>query len=336
MKKSKLGLFAIMMALLIPSVAWSADNVVNVYSARIEKLIKPAFDAFTEETGIKVEYLTAKEAELIERLKAEGDLTPADVLVTVDAGNLWLATQAGVLQPVESATLNSNIPANLRDPEGNWFGLTLRARTIVHHKDRVQPKELSTYAALGDSKWKNRLCLRTSKKVYNKSLVGTMIKSMGENQAQAVVAGWMKNAPSIEAKDSGVLRAIAAGKCDVGIVNTYYLGRELKKDPKFPVQLFWANQETEGVHVNISGAGVTKHSKNKANAIRLIEFLSTQKAQNLFADENMEYPANPSVSASELVSQWWGDNFKKDSVNVAAAGEYQKAAVMLMAREGYK
>ncbi len=337
MKLKQTAFTLIMTALLaMPSVIWANGEVVNVYSSRIEKLIKPAFDAFTQETGIKVEYLTAKEAELIERLTAEGKNTKADVLLTVDAGNLWLAKNKGLLQSIDSEVLSNQVPAHLRDPDGNWFGLTVRARTIVYSKDRVQPSELSTYAALGDSKWKGRLCLRTSKKVYNKSLVGTMIKSMGEDKAKAIVAGWMENEPSIEAKDSGVLKAIAAGKCDVGLVNTYYLGRELKKDPSFPVALFWANQEERGVHVNVSGGGVTQHAKHKENAIRLLEFLSSEKAQNLFADENMEYPVNPNVKPSPLIAEWWGNVFKQDPVNVASAGEYQAAAVKLMERAGYR
>lgn len=334
MKKSTLLL--LLFTLMIPTFAWGNGKVVNVYSARIEMLIKPAFDAFTEETGIRVEYLTAKEAELIERLKAEGKYTETDVLITVDAGNLWLAKQADVLQPISSLVLDANIPNRLRSPTGHWYGLTVRARTIVHHKERVQPSELSTYAALGNPKWKDRLCLRTSKKVYNKSLVGTMIKSLGADKTREIVDGWVNNNAYIEAKDSGVLKAIAAGKCDVGIVNTYYLGRELKKDPNFPVQLFWANQQAEGTHVNISGAGVTKHAKHKEEAIRLLEFLSSEKAQNLFADENMEYPANPKVAPSPLLAEWWGDTFKQDSVNVSAAGEYQAEAVKLMARARYR
>ncbi len=313
-----------------------AEETVNVYSARIEKLIKPAFDAFTKKTGIKVVYLTAKEAVLLERLKAEGKHTNADLLITVDAGNLWLATQEGVLQSVQSQVLNKQVPASLRDPGSQWFGLTIRARTIVYSKDRVQPAELSTYAALGDPKWKDRLCLRTSKKVYNKSLVATMIKSLGKDKTEEIVGGWVNNNARIMPKDSSLLKAIAAGKCDVGIANTYYLGRELAKNPDFPVALYWANQNDRGVHVNISGAGVTKYAKNKNNAVKLLEFLSSEEAQNLFADDNMEFPVNPGVKPSEKLVRWWGGSFKADSVNVAAAGEYQKSAVQLMATLGYK
>ncbi|PCI27186.1 MAG: Fe(3+) ABC transporter substrate-binding protein [SAR324 cluster bacterium] len=314
----------------------SAEEVVNVYSARIDKLIKPAFDAFTEETGIKVRFTTAKAPVLLERLRYEGRHTEADLLITVDAGNLWHAANAGVLQGVKTPTLSTNVPENLTDPEGKWYGLTVRSRTIVYSPERVKPEELSTYEALGDPKWKGRLCLRTSKKVYNKSLVATMIASAGYDETAKVLENWMKNEPIIHPKDSGVLKAIAAGQCDVGIVNTYYLGRELKKNPNFPVALFWANQEGRGAHVNISGAGVTKHAKNKANAIKLLEFLSSEKAQNLFADENMEYPVNPKVSASSLVTKWWGDDFKMDQVNLRFAGRFQAMATKFMKRAGYK
>ncbi len=313
-----------------------AGENVNVYSARIEKLIKPAFDAFTRQTGITVTFLTGKEAILLERLKAEGQHTKADMLITVDAGNLWLASREGVLQPVYSKTLHQQIPSSLRDPDNNWYGLTVRARTIVYSKERVNSSELSTYEDLGNSKWNGRLCLRTSKKVYNKSMVATMLKELGPHKTEKIVGGWMDNKPRILPKDSSLLKAIAAGKCDVGIVNTYYLGRELAKNTNFPVSLLWANQNDRGVHVNISGAGVTKYAKNRENAIKLIEFLSSEEAQNLFADNNMEYPVNPVVKPSPRLIQWWGPSFKADSVNVAAAGEYQKQAVKLMAALGYR
>lgn len=334
--KAKVGACLVLLILSTIPFSLSANETVNVYSSRIEKLIKPAFDAFTKETGIAVKYLTAKEAALIERLKAEGKFTEADVLITVDAGNLWLAKRFDLLQPVSSNTLNANVPSSLRDPQGHWYGLTVRARTIVYSKERVKPSELSTYEALGDAKWKDRLCLRTSKKVYNKSLVATMIANQGQEKAIAIVSGWVNNNAKIQSNDTNVLKAIAAGKCDVGVTNTYYLGRLLKEDPDFPVALFWANQNERGVHVNISGGGVTKYAKNKENARRLLEFLSSPQAQNLFADENMEYPVNPNSSPNPLLVKWWGRTFTQDSLNIEAAGEYQEAAVKLMSRAGYK
>lgn len=314
--------------------AHAADELV-VYSARIEALIKPMFDAYTKETGTQIKFLTGSEGALLEKLKAEGSSTPADVLLTVDAGNLWLAANEGVLANVKSKTLEANIPAHLRDPEGQWFGLAVRARTIAYNPKKVKPSELSTYEDLASAKWKGRLCLRTSKKVYNQSLVAMMISHHGEAKTEGIVKGWVANlATDPISDDTKTLEAIAAGQCDVGIVNTYYYGRLMKKDPNLSLALFWPNQADNGVHVNISGAGVVKHSKKQAAAVKLLEWLSSDKAQNLFADENMEYPANPKVKPHELVASW--GSFKQDTLNVAQAGKLQAQAVKLMDRAGYK
>ena len=313
--------------------AGSAGEIV-VYSARIESLIKPMFDAFTEKTGIQVKYFTAGEKELFERLHSEGANTPADVFMTVDAGNLWIAENAGLLQGFESEVMDQNIPSHLRAKDNAWVGLSVRARPIMYSTERVQPGELSTYEALGDSKWNGKLCLRTSKKVYTQSLVAAMIKTVGEERTEGIIRRWMTNQPRIFDSDSKLLEAIAAGQCNVGMANTYYLARLLAKDPRFPVAVFWPNQGDRGVHINISGAGVTKYAKHRDHAITLIEFLSSSEAQNLFADANYEYPANPSVKPSTIMTAW-GD-FKADTVDVAAAGELQAAAVKLMDRVGYK
>jgi iron(III) transport system substrate-binding protein len=316
-----------------PQAAGSTGEVV-VYSARIESLIKPMFDAFTEKTGIQVKYFTAGEKELFERLQSEGANTPADVFMTVDVGNLWIAEHAGLLQGFKSEVIDQNIPSHLRAKDNEWVGLSVRARPIMYSTERVKPSDLSTYEALGDQKWNGKLCLRTSKKVYTQSLVATMIKTLGEERTEGIVRAWMANQPRIFESDSKLLEAIAAGQCDVGITNTYYLAHLVAKDPKFPVVVFWPNQGDRGVHINISGAGVTKHAKHRAYAIKLIEFLSSTEAQNLFADANYEYPANPAVKASTIITAW-GD-FKADTVDVAAAGELQTAAVKLMDRVGYK
>lgn len=307
---------------------------VVVYSARIESLIKPMFDAFTEKTGIQVKYFTAGEKELFERLQSEGANTPADVFMTVDVGNLWMAENAGLLQGIKSDVIDKNIPSHLRAKDNEWVGLSVRARPIMYSTERVKPSELSTYEALGDPKWNGKLCFRTSKKVYTQSLVAAMIKSLGEERTEGIVRAWMANQPRIFESDSKLLEAIAAGQCDVGITNTYYLAQLVAKDSKFPVAVFWPNQGDRGVHINISGAGVTKHAKHRDNAIKLIEFLSSTEAQNLVADANYEYPANPTVKASTIIVAW-GD-FKADTVDVAAAGELQAAAVKLMDRVGYK
>ncbi|HET6756844.1 MAG TPA: Fe(3+) ABC transporter substrate-binding protein [Burkholderiales bacterium] len=311
-----------------------AEEVV-VYSARIEQLIKPMFDAFTTETGIKVKYFTDKEGPLLERLKAEGKDTPADVLLTVDAGNLWQAAQEGLLKPVNSKILESNIPPYLQDPQNRWFGLSVRARTIVYNKDKVKPEQLSTYEALGDPKWKGRVCLRTSKKVYNQSLVAMMIAEHGEAKAEKIVESWVNNfATDPFSDDTKAMEAVAAGQCDVTIVNSYYFGRLMEKNPKLPLAIFWPNQKATGVHVNVSGAGVIAHAKHEKGAIKLLEFLSSEKAQNLFADANMEYPANPKVKPDPLVASW--GSFEQNRINVARAGELQAAAVKLMDRAKYK
>lgn len=311
-----------------------AEEVV-VYSARIEQLIKPMFDAFTKETGIKVKYTTDNEGALLARLEAEGKNTPADMLITADAGNLWAAAQAGLLRPVQSDVLQNNIPAHLRDPKNEWFGLSIRARTLIYNTKKVKPAELSTYEDLANPKWRNRLCLRTSKKVYNQSLVAMMIAEHGEAETEKIVKGWVANlATDPLSDDTRALEFVAAGKCDVTLVNTYYYGRLMKKDPNLPLAIFWPNQNDGGVHVNISGAGVTRHGRNEQAAIKLLEFLSSDKAQNLFADVNMEYPVNPKIAADPFVASWGG--FKQNPMNLVKAGELQTTAVKLMDRAGYR
>lgn len=337
--KARFGLIpALVISLMVPipiiSTAAASDEVV-VYSARKEHLIKPLFDAFTAETGIDVRYVTDKAGPLLARLQAEGANTRADMLMTVDAGNLWQAAEQGVLAPVESEVLEANVPEHLQDPANRWFGLSVRARTIVYNTERVDPAELSTYRALADPKWRGRLCLRTSKKVYNQSLVAMMMARLGEEKTEEVVEGWVANlATQPFSNDTKTMEAVAAGQCDVAIVNTYYFGRLQKKDPDINLALFWPNQEGSGVHVNISGAGITRHAENPEATLKLLEWLSTPAAQERFAGLNMEYPVNPAVAPDPLVASW-GD-FKADTINVARAGELQAEAVMLMDRAGYR
>ena len=314
----------------------SAEELV-VYSARNEHLIQPLFDAYTSRTGVEIRYITDKEGPLLQRLKAEGENTPADLLITVDAGNLWHAANEGLLQPVDSEVLNENIPANLRDKGNRWFGLSLRARTIVYSTERVQPGQLSTYAALGDALWKGRLLLRTSKKVYNQSLVAMMIAEHGEAETERIVRSWVDNlAAAPFSNDTKTMEAIAAGQGDVGIVNTYYYGRLLRENPDLKLALFWPNQEQagSGVHVNVSGAGVTRHATNREAAIRFLEWLSSEKAQNLFADANLEYPVNPRVAPNPEVAAW--GTFTPSPFNLTRAGELQGQAIRLMDRAGYR
>jgi iron(III) transport system substrate-binding protein len=331
--KLLLTLGAASMAML--GLAAQAVEPVTVYSARNEQLIKPLFERFTAETGIPVRYITDKEGPLLARLKAEGKNTRADMLMTVDAGNLWQAAEQGVLARTSSAVLERDIPEHLRDPQGHWFGLSVRARTIVYSTERVRPDQLSTYAALADPQWKGKLCLRTSKKVYNQSLVAMMIARDGEKQTEDIVRGWVANlATQPFSDDTSLIKAIAAGQCDVGIVNTYYLGRMLKDTPDLPVGLFWADQKGAGTHVNVSGAGITKYAPNPAAATRLLEWLSEPEAQELFAGINLEFPANPDVPVDPLVAAW--GPFKQDVINVSEAGRLQTQAVMLMDRAGYR
>jgi iron(III) transport system substrate-binding protein len=322
---------ALPLALGLASPAAAAELV--VYSSR-HYPSEPAFDTFTQRTGIALRRFQGSDAELFERLRAEGSGSPADVLITVDAGNLWNAARAGLLAPVDSRVLAANIPAHLRDGQGRWFGLTVRARTIMYAPARVRPEELSTYAALGDPRWKGRLCLRSSTHVYNQSLLAAMIRRQGEARTEEIVRGWMANQPILIAGDTKILEAIAAGQCDVGVTNTYYLARLLAKDPAFPVRPFWADQAGPGVHVNVSGGGVTAHARHRAEAIRFLEFLSSPDAQALFATASLEYPANPAVPPAPLLRGW--GTFRMDDVALGAVGELQPAATRLADRAGYR
>lgn len=311
-----------------------AEDVV-VYSARGEQLLKPIVEAYKKETGVNVKLVSDKEGPLMERLRAEGRNSPADLLLTVDAGNLWQAERLGLLKAVNSPVLDANIPAHLRDPAKQWYGLSIRARTIFYNTQKLKPSQLSSYADLADPKWKGKLCLRTSKKVYNQSLVGMMLAEMGQAKAEQVVKGWVGNlAVAPFPDDTKMLEAIAAGQCEVGIANTYYYGRMMEKSPKLPVGIFWADQAGKGTHVNISGAGVTRHARNEKGAVKFLEWLSSEKAQNMFADVNMEFPVNPKVKPDARVAAW-GD-FKHNYINVSNAGARQAEAVKLMDRAGYK
>lgn len=306
-----------------------------VYSSRADHLIKPLIDKYTQETGTEIKLVNGKAGPLMERMASEGSNTAADVLITVDGGNLWQAVQKDLLRPIQSSILKANIPSHLRDPGNRWFGLSVRARTIVYNPNKVKPSQLSTYADLADPKWKGKLCLRTSNSVYNQSLIGTMLANKGDAETSRIIRGWVSNlaVPPMD-KDDHVLEAIDAGRCDVGIVNTYYYGRMLGKNPALKVKLFFADQKGRGTHVNVSGAGVAKYSKHPQEAQKFIEWLSSNEAQNLFSDANREYPANPKVKPHSMLSSW--GKFKHDLINVSIAGKNQQRATMLMKRLGYK
>ena len=312
--------------------AFATDRLV-VYSSRNEHLISPVFKLFTDQTGIEIEYATDKAGVLIERIKMEGANTPADVLITVDAGTLGLAASQGLFQPINSPVINNRVPAYLRDDNDFWTGLSLRARTIVYSTERVKSEELSTYSALGGDQWQGRLCLRSSKKVYNQSLVAMLIAEQGEAQAQATVTSWINNlAIAPTSNDTKVMQAILAGQCDVGIVNTYYFGRLQTKSPDLALALFWPNKS--GVHVNVAGAGILKHSKNAIQAKTLMEWLVSEPAQELFAGVNQEYPVSTDVKVDPQVASW--GQFRQSEQRLSQAYILQPNAVKLMDRAGYK
>ena len=311
-----------------------AQSDLVIYSARNEEHVQELFDQYTAATGQKIQLITDDAGPLIQRLAAEGRNSPADVFITVDAGMLWHAAQLGLLRSIESPILEANIPENLRDPKNRWFGLAVRARTLVYSTERVKPEELSTYEALTDPKWKGRLCLRTSKSEYNQSLVAMLIAQHGEEKTEQIVRGWVANlATPVFANDILLMKAIEAGQCDVGIVNTYYFGRLQRDEPNVPLKLFWADQGGAGTHINISGAGVTANAPRAKDAQKFIEWLSQPDAQARFAGVDLEYPAAPAAKPAEQVAAW--GEFKPSPINVARAGELQPAAVRLMDRAGY-
>ena len=326
---------AALAAIAIPGPAQAAGEPLVVYTARKYQLVEVLFQEYGKERGIEVKSVTDDGAPLIQRLTAEGVASPADLFISVDAGDLWRATQAGLLQPVRSPALEAAIPAHLRDPEGHWFGLAVRARTIAYSTARVKPAELSTYADLADPRWKGKLCLRSGKAVYNQSLVAMFINDIGEEATERLVRGWIANlAAEPFSNDTLMLKAIAAGQCDVGITNSYYLGRLQHEEKGFPVQIFWADQTGKGTHVNISGGGVAKNAKNRAEAVRFLEWLASPAIQQRFAAVNFEFPANAGVEPLPEVKAW--GPFKPNEVNVGLIGKTQPAAVMLIDRAGWR
>jgi iron(III) transport system substrate-binding protein len=319
----------------------SASGEVNLYSARKEQLIKPLLDRFTEETGIQVNLVTGKADALLKRLETEGRNTPADLLITTDAGRLHRAKEAGVLQTVTSETLDKAIPENLRDPEGYWFGLSQRARPIFYVKGKVDPSELSTYEDLASEKWKGRICIRSSDNIYNQSLVASMIANDGEQQAESWAKGFVANfARPPKGGDRDQIKAAAAGQCDIAIANTYYAGAMLsgkdeeQKAAAEKMGLFWPNQQGRGTHVNVSGIGMTTAAKNSGNAIKLMEYLVGEDAQKWYAEVNHEYPVRAGVPWSDILKSW--GEFKSDTLNLSRLGELNGDAVRLMDRAGWK
>ncbi|HSM27984.1 MAG TPA: Fe(3+) ABC transporter substrate-binding protein [Thioalkalivibrio sp.] len=331
---------ALSVALAFPVTA-TADGEVNLYSARQENLIKPLLDDFTRDTGIRVNLLTGKADELLQRLRLEGRNSPADVLITVDAGNLHQAKLAGVLSSIESQVLNDHIPESFRDPDGQWYGLSMRARPILYNTSKVDPSELSTYEALTDAQWKGRICIRSSSNIYNQSMIASIIASEGAEAAQTWANGIVSNmARPPQGGDRDQIRAAASGVCDIAIANTYYLGAMLagddaaQREAAEQMGVFFPNQEDRGTHVNISGAGVTAHAPNRDNGIRLIEYLTGESAQRWYAEVNQEYPVRADVPASEIL-RGFGD-FKADDLNLSLLGVHNAEGVRIMDRAGWR
>ncbi|MCF6200239.1 MAG: Fe(3+) ABC transporter substrate-binding protein [Hyphomicrobiaceae bacterium] len=318
----------------------SAGQEVNLYSYRQPFLIKPMLKGFTKKTGIKVNVVYAKKG-MLERIKAEGENTPADAVLTTDVGRLSDMVDAGVLASVKSDVLNKNIPAQYRHPDGLWFAQTTRARILFTSKERVKPGEVTSYEDLADPRLKGRICIRSGKHLYNISLIASMIAHKGQAAAEKWLTGVKNNlARRPQGNDRAQARAVYEGVCDIGLANTYYMGK-MQTNEKKPVQKKWAaalnivfpNQADRGTHVNISGAAVLKHAKHKANAIKLLEYLSENTAQKIYAKQNYEYPVKPGVPLSLLVESW--GTFKSDSLNLAEISKHRAQAAKMVDRVGF-
>lgn len=332
-----LGLVASLSAFSAPSFA---QEVVNVYSSRHYDTDLALYEDFTELTGIRVNRLEAGADALIERIQSEGEFSPADVLITVDAGRLWRAEEAGVLSTVQSDVLEERLPAELRHPEGLWFGLSQRARVIIYNKEAGRPEGLDTYEDLADPAFEGQVCIRSSSNIYNISLLASIVSHSGSEAAEAWAAGVVNNfARRPQGNDTSQINSVASGECAVAVVNSYYLARFAGSDDASTratfdaVGVIFPNQDDRGTHVNISGAGVVQHAPNRENAIRFIEYLTDASAQRYFANGNNEYPAVPTVEASSAVEEL--GEFVADDLNVSELGIHQAEAVRIFDRVGW-
>lgn len=318
-----------------------SSKIVNIYTDRHYDTDQALYDTFTAETGITVNIVKAKSDELIERLKAEGEDTEADLIVTSDVGRLHRAQEMDLIKPFVSTTIDANVPSNLREVSNHWTALTMRARIIAYAKERVSADELSTYEALTDTKWSNKILVRSSDNIYNQSLVASFIELNGSESAKEWAVGLVNNmARTPEGNDRDQMKAVVAGEGDLAIVNTYYLGKLLNSSDDYEVEVgekiavFFPNQDTTGTHVNISGAGLTKHGKNSDTAVLLLEFLTGEKAQYDYANANYEYPVNASVEPSELLKSW--GEFKAQEIDLSVLGALNSHAVKLLNEAGWK
>lgn len=314
---------------------------VNIYTHRHYKADQELFAQFEKESGIKVNVVNASADELMQKMTLEGEQSPADVLITVDAGRLVRAKNKGLLQTANSTFLDNTIPSHLKDADNNWFALTKRARVIVYNPENVSAEDLSTYEALTEDKWKNKVLIRSSGNIYNQSLLASIIANSGEENATAWAEGIVANmARSPKGNDRDQVKAVVAGEGDLAVVNTYYIGKLLNsKDPEEVkagkgIKVFFPNQEGRGTHINVSGAGVAKYAPNKANAIKFIEFLASKPAQEVFAKANYEYPVNGEVAPSDLLTSW--GTFKEDTLSLSKLGENNKKAVLVFDNAQWK
>jgi len=318
-----------------------ASEEVNLYSARKEALMKPLLDAFTKETGVKVNLISSKADALLTRVESEGANSPADVLLTTDAGRLHRAKSAGIFSAVSSETLTAAIPSQYRDQENQWFGLSVRARPIMLTEAATQI-EVTRYEDLANPQLAKQICIRSSGNIYNQSLVAASIEANGEADTEAWVNGLVANfARSPQGGDRDQIRGAAAGQCSIVVANTYYLANMLSNtgnaddyQAASKISVIWPNQEDRGTHVNVSGAGVLKTAPNKENAVKLIEFLASNTAQKLYAEVNFEYPVKPGIGLHPILKSWGA--FKADSLPLNKLGENNARAVKLMDRAGWK
>ncbi|WP_347359126.1 extracellular solute-binding protein [Bdellovibrio sp.] len=349
---SKLILNAILLwaGVFSASSSFAADVVVKeeivVYSARKEELIKPIFDQFTKETGIAVKFLSDDAPKLIARLESEGAASPADLLITVDVANLTIAKDKGLFAPVKSKVLEKNVPAIYRDKDSQWFALSKRVRAIFYNKEKVKPEELSTYEDLANTRWKGEILTRSSAHPYNQSLLANIVAVHGAKEAQKWADGFVANlARKPQGGDSDQLKAVAAGEAKLAIANSYYYGRMMTSDlpeDKLVAQkvgIFFPNQKAgkgdlTGAHVNISGGGILKTSKNAKNAQKLLEFLSGDHAQNIYAAANKEFPVNPTVKADTVLAAW--GPFKNEGTNLSVWATHSKDATRIADKAGWK
>jgi iron(III) transport system substrate-binding protein len=333
---------ALLSLLLLAAPAVAQERVLNLYSSRHYQTDEALYAGFTKQTGIKINRIEAGEDPLIERIRSEGERSPADVLITVDAGRLWRAEQLGLFQPVKSAVLESRIPESFREPGGRWYGFSLRARVIAYNKSKVRPGEIATYEQLADPKWKGRVCMRSSTNIYNLSLMGALINHLGEQKAEGWARGVHANlAHQPKGGDTDQLKAVASGACDVTISNQYYYARLARsnkpeeREVAGKLGIVFPNQGTTGTHVNVSGAGVMKNAPNREAAIKFLEYLASDEAQRYFAEGNNEWPVVQGVKPENPVLASFGE-FQRDRINVAILGRNQPSSQKIYDRVAWK